>query len=161
MSMVGRQATNRFVPRDSAPVRMVGAQGNGPACIFCDIAARRSPAHIVYEDASTVAFLDLFPFTRGHLLVIPKRHAVRLTDLPSDDQVALVRTLDKICRRVERLAPDYHVSLNAGANAGQVVFHVHLHVIPRYGEANPFLGPGRTRLRDDDARELLRELSGS
>jgi len=135
------------------------ADGNGAACIFCDIAAHRAPAHIVFEDASTVAFLDLFPYTRGHLLVIPKRHTARLTELAPDDQTALMRTLDVICRRIERLAPDYHVSLNAGAAAGQVVFHVHFHIIPRYGEANPFLGPGRNRLRDDDARELLRELS--
>jgi len=131
----------------------------GEPCIFCDIAAERAPAHRIYDDRSTAAFLDIFPFTRGHLLVIPKRHGARLTDLPFDDQVALVRTLDEVCRRVERLTPDYNVALNAGANAGQIVFHVHFHVIPRYGESNPFLGPGRARLRDDDARELVRELS--
>jgi len=128
-------------------------------CIFCEIAAHRAPAHILYEDGSTVAFLDLFPYTRGHLLVIPKRHAARLTDLPFDDQVALLRALDVICLRAERLTPDYNVSLNAGANAGQVVFHAHLHLIPRYDEGNPFLGPGRTRIKEDDARALLRELS--
>jgi len=138
---------------------MGSGPGSSAACIFCDIAEHRASAHIVYEDASTVAFLDLFPYTRGHLLVIPKRHGARITELPFDDQIALVRTLDEICRRVERLTSDYHVSLNAGAKAGQVVFHVHLHVIPRYTEENPFLGPGRNRLRDDDARELLRELS--
>jgi len=139
--------------------------GDGPSdgrgCVFCDIAARRIPAHIIFEDATTAAFLDLYPFTRGHLLVIPKRHGARLTDLPFDDQIALVRTLDEVCRRTERLTPDYNVSLNAGANAGQVVFHVHFHVIPRYGEANPFLEPERPRLRDDDARALVRELAGS
>jgi histidine triad (HIT) family protein len=128
-------------------------------CVFCSIATRRIPGHIVYEDASTVAFLDLFPFTRGHLLVVPKRHRVRLTDLSFDDQVALVRALDEVCRRVERLTPDYNVGLNAGANAGQVVFHVHFHVIPRYSEANPYLASDRPRLTDDEARELVRELS--
>jgi len=132
---------------------------SAPDCVFCSIATKRIPGHIVYEDDSTTAFLDLFPFTRGHLLVIPKRHGARLTDLPFDDQVALVRALDEVCRRVERLTPDYNVSLNAGANAGQVVFHVHFHVIPRYGEANPFLASGRPRLRDEEARTLLRELS--
>ncbi len=130
-------------------------------CVFCEIVARRSPAYIVYEDATTVAFLDIFPFTRGHLLVIPKRHGERLTDLPFDDQIALIRTLDEICRRAERLTSDYNVALNAGPNAGQIIFHVHFHVIPRYGEVNPFLGPHRTRLGDDEARELVRELSRS
>jgi len=127
--------------------------------VFCDIVARRTPAHIVYEDATTLAFLDLYPFTRGHLLVIPKRHGVRLTDLPFDDQIALVRTLDEMCRRAERLTPDYHLSLNAGATAGQVVFHAHFHLIPRYGEANPFHPRPRTRIDEADAQKLLRELS--
>lgn len=140
---------------------MNGGEAPGDHCVFCDIASRRTPAYIVYEDASTVAFLDLFPFTRGHLLLIPKRHGARLTDFPFDDQIAMVRALDEVCRRTERLTPDYNVALNAGANAGQVVFHVHFHVIPRYDESNPFVGRGRVRLRDDEARELVRELSRS
>jgi len=136
-------------------------QGDAGDCIFCDIATRRAPSYIVYEDASTVAFLDLFPFTRGHLLVIPKRHGARLADIPFEDRMAMVRALDEVCRRVERLTSDYNVALNVGARAGQVVFHVHFHVIPRYGEANPFLVRGRVRLSDDDARELVRELARS
>jgi histidine triad (HIT) family protein len=138
---------------------MLGSGAGEAACVFCGIAAKRSPAFFVYENETTAAFLDIFPFTRGHLLVIPKRHGARLTDLPFDDQIALVRTLDEICRRVERLTSDYNVALNAGARAGQIVFHVHFHVIPRYGESNPFLTEGRARLRDDEARELVRELS--
>ncbi len=134
------------------------AKSTGAACIFCDIVARRAPAYIVYEDATTVAFLDLFPFTRGHLLVIPKRHGARLTDLPFGDQTSLVRTLDEMCRRSERLATDYNVALNAGPAAGQIVFHVHFHVIPRYGEANPFHPTTRTRLDEADARALVAEL---
>ncbi len=131
----------------------------GPeTCVFCDIAARKAPAYVVYEDGATLAFLDLFPFTRGHALVIPKRHGARLTDLPFDDQIALVRTLDEVCRRAERLAPDYNVALNAGAAAGQIIFHVHFHVIPRYGEPNPFHTSGRRRLREEEANALVREL---
>src|SRR5208282_2501250 len=128
-------------------------------CVFCDIVARRAPAHIVYEDATTLAFLDIFPFTRGHLLVVPKRHGARLTDLPFEDQMALIRTLDELCRRVERLAPDYNLALNAGARAGQVVFHVHFHLIPRYGEANPFRASARPKLEESDAKALVAELS--
>jgi len=138
---------------------MSGGRSEPNACIFCRIASRNAPAHIFYEDPATVAFLDLYPYTRGHLLVVPKRHAERLPQLPADDQAALIRTLGEVCKRVERMCPDYHVGLNAGAKAGQVVFHVHFHVIPRYTDENPFLGPSRVRLRDDDARELVRELS--
>lgn len=129
-----------------------------PGCIFCSIVARTAPAHIFYEDERTVAFLDIFPFTRGHTLVIPKRHGARLTDLPLDEQVPLLRSLDEVCRRIGRLSDDYNVALNAGALAGQIVFHVHFHVIPRYGESNPFLGPHRTRLDEEDARVLVATL---
>ena len=131
----------------------------GKRCVFCDIIHRRAPAHIVYEDTSTLAFLDIFPFTRGHLLVVPKRHGARLTDLPFEDQMTLIRTLDELCRRVERIAPDYNLALNAGARAGQVVFHVHFHIIPRYGEANPFRAVPRPALAESDAKALVAELS--
>lgn len=137
-----------------------GGPSPPPKCVFCDIVARRSPAWVVYEDPDTLAFLDIFPFTRGHLLLIPKRHGARITDLPFDDQTALIRSLDEICRRVEqRLAPDYNVSLNAGANAGQIVFHAHFHVIPRYGSANPFRNSARPPLTETEARALVAELS--
>ncbi len=136
-----------------------GSPAPGTKCVFCDIVARRAPAWIVYEDSTTVAFLDIFPFTRGHLLVIPKRHGPRLTDIPFEDQMALVRTLDEVCRRAERLAPDYNVALNAGARAGQIVFHVHFHVIPRYGESNPFRAGHRPPLTEPEARAVVAELA--
>lgn len=136
----------------------VAGKGGVP-CVFCDIVARRAPAYVVYEDDSTLAFLDIFPFTRGHLLVVPKRHGARLTDLPFEDQMALIRTLDELCRRSERLAPDYNLALNAGARAGQVVFHVHFHIIPRYGESNPFRASSRPALSANDAKSLVAELS--
>ena len=132
---------------------------NAAGCVFCDIAVRKAPAYVVYEDESTLAFLDLFPFTRGHTLVIPRRHGARLKDIPVEDRTALVRTLDEVCRRTERLAPDYNVALNAGPRAGQIVFHVHFHIIPRYGESNPFHSAARARLTEGDARELVRELA--
>jgi histidine triad (HIT) family protein len=130
-------------------------------CAFCDIISGRSPAWIVYEDENTVAFLDIFPFTRGHLLVVPKRHGARLTDLPFENQMSLIRSLDEVCRRVERLTPDYNLTLNAGARAGQVVFHVHFHIIPRYGESNPFRVRSRAPLDDEDAKSVVAELSHS
>jgi histidine triad (HIT) family protein len=134
------------------------AQG-ATRCLFCDIIARRAPAHILYEDDTTLAFLAKYPVTRGHLLVVPKRHGARLTDLPWEDQMALVRTLDTLCRRAERLSPDYNLSLNAGANAGQVVFHAHFHIIPRYGEADPWRSSARPTLAESDAKTLVSELS--
>ena len=136
--------------------------GPDPArCVFCEIVERRSPAHILYEDATTIAFLDLFPFTRGHALVVPKRHVDRLTDLPPSDYPGFLQGLANVCRRMERLSTHYNVALNQGALAGQIVFHLHFHIIPRYGEENPFRSHPRERLLDTDARALLDELTAS
>jgi histidine triad (HIT) family protein len=138
---------------------MTEAPSAPDSCLFCKIAQHRVAAHIVYEDEATVAFLDLFPYTRGHLLVVPKRHGIRLSDLPATDQAALIRAVAELGRRLERLTSDYNVGLNAGAKAGQVVFHVHFHIIPRYSEENPFDVPDRVRLTDSEARSLLSILS--
>ncbi len=129
------------------------------ACIFCRIARRAAPAWIVFEDERSVAFLDLFPFTRGHLLVVPKRHVDRLVDLPREEHAACLGALSEACRRVERLSPHYNVALNQGELAGQIIFHLHFHVIPRYGENNPFLAHGRERLSEAEAHDLLRVLN--
>lgn len=129
------------------------------ACIFCRIARREAPAWIVFEDERSVAFLDLFPFTRGHLLVVPKRHVDRLVDLPREEHAACLGALSEACRRVERLSPHYNVALNQGELAGQIIFHLHFHVIPRYGENNPFLAHGRERLSEAEAHDLLRVLN--
>jgi len=138
---------------------MASPAGASGKCVFCEIVAGRAPAFRVYEDEETLAFLDLFPFTRGHLLVIPKRHGARLTDFRLEELSAVLRTLEKMCRRSERLTPDYNVALNAGANAGQIVFHLHFHLIPRYGEPNPFQPRQRVRLTDDAAQSVIAELS--
>ncbi len=129
------------------------------ACIFCEIAAHRAPGYVLYEDADTIAFLDLYPFTRGHFLVVPRRHGARLADLDEADRIALMHTVDRMCRRVGRLAPDYNLALNAGAAAGQIVFHVHFHVIPRYGEANPFHPRPRVALDPEDAGRVVATLA--
>lgn len=137
------------------------ASGAAPPsdCIFCRIAAGQAPAYVVYEDAATMAFLDIFPFTRGHLLVVPREHGERINQLTDEAQQALIRTLDTMVRRVEHLTPDYNLALNAGAKAGQIIFHVHFHIIPRYGEANPFHPSSRERLSEEEAQALIRELS--
>lgn len=129
--------------------------GPGDACVFCEIVRGASPAHVVYEDEHAVAFLDLFPFTRGHLLVVPKRHVDRLTDLRSTEYVPFLTALSAVCKRVERLTSDYNVALNQGPLAGQIVFHLHFHVIPRYDGTDPFRVRPRVKLSDSDAESVV------
>lgn len=102
--------------------------------IFSRIIAREAPGHIVYEDDHTVAMLDIHPKAEGHTLVVPRREVAAFHDLPDEDAAALVRALQTVAKAVTRAmgTPHYNLVLNNGAQAGQVVFHVHFHVIPRY-----------------------------
>jgi histidine triad (HIT) family protein len=136
----------------------MGGEPPNAACIFCEIIAGRAPAYRIYEDSKTVAFLDLFPITQGHVLVVPKRHVDRLTDLPPSDYAEFLTALTEVCRRIERLSRDYNVGMNQGRLAGQIVFHLHFHVIPRYGKASPLWTTPRARL-GDEARTLVNTLS--
>ena len=105
-----------------------------PDCIFCKIVAGELPATIVDQDERTVAFMDINPATRGHLLVIPREHARDLLEIDQEDLAAVVNTAQRMAARVfERLDADGVNLINScGAAAWQTVFHFHVHVIPRY-----------------------------
>lgn len=103
-------------------------------CIFCQIVARELPAQIVAEDERTLAFMDIAPATRGHALVVPKRHAKDLIEIEPDDLRAVATMAQRLATRArEVFDPDGVNLLNCcGAAAWQTVFHFHMHVIPRY-----------------------------
>jgi histidine triad (HIT) family protein len=105
-----------------------------PDCLFCKIVARELPGQIVDEDEHTVAFMDINPATRGHALVVPRRHAKDLLEIEADDLAATVVAAQRLAKRVhERLKPDGINLLNScGSAAWQTIFHFHVHVIPRY-----------------------------
>ena len=101
-------------------------------CLFCKIAAKQLPARIVREDADTVAFEDLNPQAPTHVLVVPRKHVATLNDLGPEDE-ALVGKLFRAGAAIaaERgiAAPGWRAVMNANADAGQTVFHIHLHVL--------------------------------
>jgi histidine triad (HIT) family protein len=105
-----------------------------PDCIFCKIIAGELPAQIVEEDERTVAFMDINPATRGHLLVVPRRHTRNLLEIDDADLAATTSMARRMAGRIsERLDAIGVNLLNAcGEAAWQTVFHFHLHVIPRY-----------------------------
>jgi histidine triad (HIT) family protein len=107
-----------------------------PDCIFCKIIAGELPGQIIDQDERTVAFMDINPATRGHALVVPRRHVRDLLDIESDDLNATIAGAQRIARRVsERLGADGINLLNScGRAAWQTVFHFHIHVIPRYAD---------------------------
>jgi histidine triad (HIT) family protein len=106
-----------------------------PNCLFCKIVAGEVPSTRVHEDERTIAFMDINPATRGHLLVVPREHAPDLLEIPDEDLEAVVRAARLLARRLtERLEADGVNLLNScGSVAWQTVFHFHVHVIPRYG----------------------------
>jgi histidine triad (HIT) family protein len=107
-----------------------------PDCLFCKIVAGEIPSTRVDEDDRTIAFMDINPATRGHLLVVPREHALDLLEIPDDDLEACVRMSRRLAQRVkERLGADGVNLLNScGRAAWQTVFHFHVHVIPRYDD---------------------------
>lgn len=106
-----------------------------PNNVFAKILRGDAPSVKVYEDEHTLAFMDVMPQAEGHTLVVPKEPAENILDLSSEGAAALIRTTQKIARAVTRGlgAPGVMLAQLNGAEAGQSVFHVHFHVIPRSG----------------------------
>lgn len=129
-------------------------------CIFCGIVAGKLPGRVVYEDDRTVAFLDIFPLTRGHTLVVPKRHCVNLLDARTEDVVAVALTAQQMARTVsDRLGADGVNLLQAtGKVAFQTVMHFHVHVLPRYVDDGFVLPFERTPGVDAELDELATRL---
>ena len=111
-------------------------------CIFCKIVAGEIPAKIVGEDDSTIAFMDISPATRGHALVIPRRHAADLLEVSPEDLAAVAVAAQRLAARMrDRLGADGVNLINScGPAAWQTVYHFHVHVIPRY-EGDPLRLP--------------------
>jgi histidine triad (HIT) family protein len=106
---------------------------NETDCVFCQIVAGSIPAHKLFEDDQTLAFLDVRPLAEGHVLVIPKRHCASLTDMSSEEVAATTRQFPRLARAVMAGtgAEGCNILENTGQAAGQEVPHVHWHIIPR------------------------------
>ena len=112
-------------------------------CIFCKIVAGEMDSEIVQEDEHTVAFMDINPWTRGHALVIPRRHSRNLYEIEDEDLDRTMEAAKRLALRMrDRLGADGVNILNSSEPAAwQTVFHFHVHVIPRY-EDDPLRLPG-------------------
>jgi histidine triad (HIT) family protein len=104
------------------------------SCIFCKIAQKQSPASIIYEDETVMAFLDIRPLNMGHTLVIPKAHHVDIFDTPEKEISQVHRVSKKVALAVKKATKADGVSIiqQNGKAAGQDIFHLHVHVVPRF-----------------------------
>ena len=124
-------------PRHGPPTINAGLRGPAPVgCIFCEIVDGRRAAHVVYEDAAHVAFLDKYPIDDGHTLVVPKSHHERITDMDPAAVSALFGAVPCVAQTMMRAtgAVAFNVAQNNGREAMQIVPHVHVHVIPRQAD---------------------------
>ena len=144
------------------------------SCIFCKIISNEIPSVKVYETENVLAFLDINPVEKGHLLVIPKRHWESLDATPlSDPDVAavfdeLTRAVHLLTRAVRSFADGANVLQANGAAAGQTVWHLHFHIIPRHGDgssppawksgAGQYASEAERNAFADEIREGIKEL---
>lgn len=107
---------------------------NTTDCIFCKIITGDIPAEKVYEDDTTLAFLDIKPINPGHTLIIPKEHHENLFDIPNETAEKIIVTVKKIAEGIKTGLgiENINIGMNNGSIAGQMVFHAHMHVMPRH-----------------------------
>lgn len=130
------------------------------ACIFCKIAKGEIPCNKVFEDEKTLAFLDIGPVSKGHTLVISKEHAEKVYELSFEAADSLIKTIQKVCLAVEKAFNcDFNVLNNNGEKAGQLVKHVHFHVIPRRGIDGEFTYDWpSSKYSEGEDKEILEKL---
>lgn len=107
---------------------------NGAGCIFCKIVKGELPSYKVYEDEATFAFLDIRPVNPGHTLVISKKHSKNIFDVAPEDWSAITKVVRNVANVIEKAvaADGININMNNREHAGQIVEHVHVHIIPRF-----------------------------
>ena len=134
-------------------------------CIFCKIANKEIPSRIITETENSIAFLDAFPVSRGHTLVIPKNHYEKVQDMTDIDNSDLFDTVHKVISKVDKLTGSTLLAIHDGKDSGQEIPHVHVHLIPR--ETDDQAGPvhsmfkDRPKLSDEELEQLCVKIKSS
>ncbi len=129
-------------------------------CVFCKIISGEKHGHKIYEDSDTIAILDVTPVNRGHALVMPKKHAESLSELSEEEVKNLFTAVQKVASSMkENLSADgINYFVNEGKVAGQIIFHVHCHVLPRYSNDGINFHTARKKLSKEEMKEIAERL---
>lgn len=129
-------------------------------CIFCKIVDGSIPSKQVHNDENVVAFLDINPATRGHVVVIPKKHSVDLGDIDNETLNKVMAVVKKMAEKVssQMNAPGVNILQNNGRHAGQIVNHIHFHIIPRYDNDGIFIKFPRMQLSEEEMKDIQKKL---
>ena len=127
-------------------------------CIFCKIVNGEIKSRLIMESKNSIAFLDAFPVTKGHTLVIPKTHYGKIQDMSQDDSTDLFRTVYDVVSKIDKITGSTLLAIHNGKESGQEIPHVHVHLIPR--QSNDLAGPvhsmfkNRPNLSDEEFDQL-------
>ena len=127
-------------------------------CIFCKIVNGEIKSRLIMESKNSIAFLDAFPVTKGHTLVIPKTHYGKIQDMSQDDSTDLFRTVYEVVSKIDKITGSTLLAIHDGKESGQEIPHVHVHLIPR--QSNDLAGPvhsmfkNRPNLSDEEFDQL-------
>ncbi|MDZ4243695.1 MAG: HIT family protein [Candidatus Doudnabacteria bacterium] len=121
-------------------------------CVFCKIVKWETPSQRVYEDDQYIAFLDINPINPGHTLVIPRDHYENVLDVPEEVLAGMIKIAKKVAPAVvgAMKADGFNIGINNGRASGQLVDHVHIHIIPRHENDNLKSWPSRSRYAEGE-----------
>lgn len=134
---------------------------NDEECIFCQIVKKKIPSQILFESDTNLAFLDIFPVSKGHTIVVPKNHYNNLEDIPVNELTELYETVKSLSSLIhKKLKIDgYNILQNNFRAAGQVINHFHVHIIPRSREDGKFqLLIPREQSKEDELNQILKAI---
>ena len=134
-------------------------------CIFCKISKKEIQSKIITETNKSIAFLDVFPLSRGHTLVIPKCHYEKVQDMTDMDNTDLFNTVHNVISKVDKLTGATLLAIHNGKDSGQEIPHVHVHLIPRQSsdQAGPVhsMFKDRPKLSDEELDELCAKIKSN
>ena len=134
-------------------------------CIFCKISNKEIPTRIITDTKNSIAFLDAFPLSAGHTLVIPKSHYEKIQDMPNEVSADLFSTVHKIIPKIDKISGATLLAIHNGKESGQEIPHVHVHLIPR--RSDDLAGPvhnmfkNKPKLSDEELDELCAKIKNS
>ncbi len=134
---------------------------NHENCIFCKVVKGELPSSKVYENDEIMAFLDINPVNLGHTLVIPKKHFENIYETPEDTLAHMITASKNIAKAIKkhRNADGVNVIMNNDASAGQVIFHSHIHVIPRFKDDGFGVWTGKDKYKEGEKDQMAQDIS--
>ena len=129
-------------------------------CVFCKIIDGKIPASRIYEDSHVIGFLDIMPANKGHCLVVPKKHSQNLIEMDEVDLIATVKAAKKIARALSLSFGNgsFNIVMNNGKEAGQLVNHAHLHLIPRFQKDRLRIKWSHLKYEGDEMKEYAEKI---